>query len=126
MQTRIDVCSSVQWRFPDVEELEVYKALIEAQEKGLSAALATVIRTQGSMPRHAGSKMLVWSDGRIVGTIGGGEMENRIIRQAHLAITDGQSRVVSVELHDLAAADPCICGGTADKIIYPAGRHTHL
>jgi len=102
-----------------VDERDVYRALIEAQEKGLPAALATVIRTQGSMPRHAGSKMLVWPDGRIVGTIGGGEMESRIIHQAQSVITEGQSRVVSVELHDLASGDPGICGGTADIFIEP-------
>ncbi len=102
-----------------MDEREVYQALIEAQEKGLPAALATVIRTQGSMPRHAGSKMLVWLDGRIVGTVGGGEMENRIIREAQSVITTGQTRVVSVELHDLASGDPGICGGTADIFIEP-------
>ena len=50
-----------------MDEKDVYRALLEAQQKGEIVAMATVIRTQGSMPRHAGSKMLVYADGRIVG-----------------------------------------------------------
>ena len=48
-----------------MDEPNVLRAWLEAQEKGFTAALATVIRTQGSIPRHAGSKMLVRPNGEI-------------------------------------------------------------
>ncbi|HET7378289.1 MAG TPA: XdhC family protein, partial [Anaerolineae bacterium] len=56
----------------------IYSAILEAQSKGLATALCTVIKSSGSVPRHESSKMLVYLDGRFVGTIGGGEMESRV------------------------------------------------
>jgi xanthine dehydrogenase accessory factor len=102
-----------------MDEKDIYRALLEAQEQSLPAALATVIRTQGSMPRHAGSKMLVYADGRIVGTVGGGALEARVVKEAQAAIADGQTRIGSYTLNDLEAGDPGVCGGTADIYIEP-------
>jgi xanthine dehydrogenase accessory factor len=102
-----------------MDERVIYQALLDIQEKGLVAALATVIRTQGSMPRHAGSKMLVFLDGRIVGTIGGGAMESRVVKAAQEAMKDGQTRINTYTLNDLKEGDPGVCGGTADIFIEP-------
>ena len=46
--------------------------------QALSAALCTVVKSKGSTPRHAGSKMLVYSDGKFIGTVGGGNLEHQI------------------------------------------------
>ncbi|MCU0514405.1 MAG: XdhC family protein [Anaerolineae bacterium] len=100
---------------------EVYAALLRVHEEGTPAALATVIETAGSMPRHAGSKMLVLVDGRIVGTVGGGAMEARVIQMALAAVADGQSRVETFALNNLEDGDPGICGGTARIFIEPVG-----
>jgi xanthine dehydrogenase accessory factor len=95
------------------EAVAVYEALRKAAEEGIPSALATVIQTQGSMPRHAGSKMLVFEDGSIVGTIGGGAMESQVIAVAKEVIGTGQARTESYTLNSLEAGDPGICGGTA-------------
>ena len=58
----------------------IYSAILEAQTSGQSAALCTVIKSSGSVPRHSTSKMLVFADGRFAGTVGGGAMEQRIGR----------------------------------------------
>ncbi len=55
--------------------MDIYAAILNAQAKGTPSALCTVIRARGSVPRHAGSKMLVLADGQFVGTVGGGEMK---------------------------------------------------
>ncbi len=55
-----------------------------------------VVRSKGSTPRDTGSKMLVYPDGSIVGTVGGGEMENRVIAEALQAIQDGQAAHVGI------------------------------
>lgn len=102
-----------------MDEKEVFRALLEAREKGLPVALATVIRTQGSMPRHAGSKMVVYADGRIVGTVGGGAMEARVIQAAQQALTTGQTSLAEYRLNDLADGDPGVCGGTAEIFVEP-------
>ena len=54
---------------------DVLQALANLGIEGKSAALCTIIRTKGSTPRKAGSKMLVYDDGSFVGTIGGGSSE---------------------------------------------------
>ena len=48
---------------------EVFQAIGEALQRGEPAALVTIIRTQGSTPQRVGAKMLVFADGRSVGTI---------------------------------------------------------
>lgn len=101
------------------EDRAVFEAALAAQQDGRPAALAVVIRTQGSVPRQAGSKMLVWPDGTIVGTVGGGEMEARVIGEAQNALRDGRSRVVSYNLNDLSSGDPGVCGGTVEVFVEP-------
>ena len=98
---------------------DVYQALLAATEAGASAALATIIKTQGSIPRHAGSKMLVYADGTSVGTVGGGKMESEVIQVALAAIADGQSRIENYSLNSIEAGDPGICGGSAQIFIEP-------
>lgn len=99
----------------------VYEALMEAQERGEPVALATVVAVQGSIPRHAGSKLLVRADGSFVGTVGGGAMEARVIAEALAAMADGRTRMPSYTLNDLDAGDAGVCGGTAQIFIEPIG-----
>lgn len=97
----------------------VYEALIAAHDNGETAALATIIRVQGSVPRHTGSKLLVRADGSFVGTIGGGKMESLAITEALTVIASGESRTVSYALNDIQAGDPGVCGGTVEVFIEP-------
>lgn len=103
------------------DHLEVYAALLQVQKDGIPAVLATVIETNGSMPRHAGSKMLVYDDGTIVGTIGGGAMESLVIKEALETLKDHQSRTNTYSLNNLEDGDPGICGGTAKIFLEPLG-----
>lgn len=97
----------------------VLEAALEVQQRGERAALALVVRTQGSVPRQAGSKMLIWPDGRIVGTIGGGQMEALVIAEAQESLQDGQTRMLRYDLADLESGDPGICGGTIEIYVEP-------
>jgi xanthine/CO dehydrogenase XdhC/CoxF family maturation factor len=38
----------------------ILQELLAAQEAGEVVVLATVVKARGSVPRHAGTKMLVW------------------------------------------------------------------
>ncbi len=93
--------------------------LLDAQAKGTPVVLATVVKARGSVPRHAGSKMLVYADGQIRGTIGGGEMESRVIQEALEALADGRPQVMAYSLVDPARGDPGICGGEVEIFIEP-------
>ncbi|MFZ4827006.1 MAG: XdhC family protein [Phototrophicaceae bacterium] len=103
------------------ENLTVFSAVHQAQQTNTPIALATVVATHGSMPRHAGSKMAIYADGRIVGTVGGGAMEARVIEAGKQAILDGQARLESYTLNSLTAGDPGVCGGTAQIFVEPLG-----
>jgi len=97
----------------------IYEAILEAERSGQLAALATVIRARGSVPRHETSKMLVFADGRIVGTVGGGELENRTIEEAKQVAHEGTPRVVTHTLVDPLHGDAGVCGGEVQVFIEP-------
>jgi len=59
--------------------MDILKEIVEKREAGHTFVLATMIRTQGSAPRDVGAKMLVFPDGSISGTIGGGNFEKMVI-----------------------------------------------
>lgn len=101
------------------QDRAVFEAVLAAKGEGRPAALATVIETHGSVPREAGSKMLVWADSAIVGTVGGGEMESLVIRESQEALRDGQTRILEYTLSELESGDPGICGGTVRIFIEP-------
>ena len=93
------------------EEIEqVYAAALEAIRQGEPAAVATLVETSGSTPRRT-AKMLIYADGRIVGTVGGGGVEARVIEEAQAAIAEGRSRELEYRLVDEKRGDPGICGG---------------
>src|SRR5512134_2767576 len=97
----------------------IYSAILEVQASGQSAALCTVIKSSGSVPRHSTSKMLVFADGKFVGTVGGGGMEQRTIEEAQAVARSGQSKIVEYNLVDPQQGDPGVCGGTVEIFIEP-------
>jgi xanthine dehydrogenase accessory factor len=93
---------------------------LQALERaGTPAALCTVVRTRGSVPRHPGSRMLVLGDGSTEGTIGGGEMEGRVVGEALDVIRTGAARLVRYALVDPRAGDPGVCGGELEVFVEP-------
>jgi xanthine dehydrogenase accessory factor len=86
--------------------LNVFKRTAELEVEGTSFAMAIVVRAEGSVPRHEGSKMLIFPDGSIEGTIGGGPMENLVIREAQESIRDGRSRFLHYNFRDPDRGDP--------------------
>jgi len=105
---------------PDQMNREVFAAVADALERGEPAALVTIISTTGSTPQRVGAKMLVFADGRIVGTIGGGCYENDAFWKAREAITNRKPKVVHYELSDdFAQETGLICGGQMDVYIEP-------
>ncbi|GAB4483157.1 MAG: XdhC/CoxI family protein [Anaerolineales bacterium] len=122
-------------------EKTLFAQIDEALARGESVALCTVIESHGSVPRHTGSKMLVFEDGSFSGSIGGGELESRVLKEAGRALADGKARKLSYSLTDPARGDPGLCGGQVEvfvealfppaKIVVIGGGHvgravTHL
>ncbi len=99
--------------------MSLYQALAELEANNQAGALCTIIKSQGSTPRHTGSKMLVYPDGKITGTVGGGELENRVIRAAQAAILDGKPRHLKYSMTDPSRGDPGVCGGQVEVYVEP-------
>jgi xanthine dehydrogenase accessory factor len=99
---------------------EVFAAVAEALERGEATAMVTIISTTGSTPQRVGAKMLVFADGHIVGTIGGGCYENDAFGKARMAITNRKPQLLHYELSDdFAQETGLICGGQMDVYIEP-------
>ena len=87
-------------------------------EEGNSLVLATIIGSQGSTPRTPGTKMLVFANREITGTIGGGLLESQVIDRSVLALDQGAPAFMSFDLtHELAATMDMICGGSLDVFL---------
>jgi len=99
---------------------EVFAAVTDALERGEPAALVTIVSARGSTPQRVGAKMLVFADGRTVGTIGGGCYENDAFWKAREAIENRRPQLLHYELDDdFAQESGLICGGQMDVYIEP-------
>lgn len=94
----------------------IYKKIVEVLNAGQVAAICTVVATRGSSPLKAGAKMLVWENGRIFGTIGGGTLEKSTIEDAIRII---KKRTPELIVHDLKAQHDMCCGGSMEIYIEP-------
>ncbi len=56
--------------------------LQKIQEAKEPVALCIIVAVKGSTPRKEGAKMLVYESGKICGTIGGGNLEKKVIENA--------------------------------------------
>ena len=97
----------------------IYQVLSNLEKNNGSAALCTVIKSEGSTPRHVGSKMLVQPDGKFIGTVGGGELESRVIKAAIESIASGKSQTLEYTMADPSRGDPGVCGGTVEVFVEP-------
>ena len=97
---------------------KVLQAIKDQVKASHPAVLATIVQVSGSVPRHEGAQMLIFSDGRTVGTIGGGCGEAGVRREALIVLDDGQPRKHRVLLNsDLAADEGMVCGGVMDVFL---------
>lgn len=99
--------------------MSLLRQLAGAVDGGVAVASATVVDTSRSVPRRAGAKMLVFRDGSISGTVGGGEMEARVVVEAVAALADGRCRLLSYRLVDPVRGDPGVCGGDVQIFVEP-------
>lgn len=103
-----------------MNDIHFYKKVMSIRKEGRRAAVATIIRTKGSTPREIGAKMIIYPDGKIYGTIGGGCGEGEVIQKSFSAIEKGIPMQHQVDLTDgLFYEDGGICGGIMDVFIEP-------
>jgi xanthine dehydrogenase accessory factor len=88
--------------------------------RGEKGAVAIIIEKTGAAPRDEGARMFVTSLGKSYGTIGGGSVEARAIREAMEVITTGQHSMLDFRMDGKNVADnDMICGGNVRIFIEP-------
>ena len=99
---------------------EILKALLDEKEKDIKKVLATIVTKKGSSPREAGTKMLIFQDGRTVGTIGGGCLEADIFQRS-LRLMSQESFPLVLYHADMTGKDAeeegMVCGGMVDVLL---------
>ena len=99
--------------YPD----EFLDELLKLEEEGRDAVLCTIVRRRGSAPREVGTKMIVHTDGQMIGTIGGGCMEAAVRTRALHMLRSGetQPQICNVNMTAADAEDEgMVCGGNID------------
>ncbi len=103
-----------------MNDTAVLEAVVSARSARRAVVLATVVRTRGSVPRRAGSTMVIDPDHGLIGTIGGGCGEGDVIAIARDVLRDGTPRLVRVELMDATDSwSPAVCGGVMEVFVEP-------
>ena len=103
--------------------MNIYSEIEKVRKSGIDAALCTIIHTKGSTPRKVGAKMLVLADGTIKGTIGGGNLEKEVIKNALIQLKKNEPKLFK---HDLLHQHNMCCGGTVEIFIEPLEKMKRL
>jgi xanthine dehydrogenase accessory factor len=99
-----------------VKLVDLYAEIARMHRDGVTGVVATVVAVGGSTPRSAGAKMIVYADGRTLGTVGGGAVESEIIERARSMAGSRDPALLSFDLGpDLSMA----CGGRMDVFLEP-------
>ena len=100
---------------------QVYSAITKAQAEKRKLAVATIVTTSGSTPQRTGAKLLVFEDGQMLGTVGGGCVEADVWAEAREAINEGKARLCQFTLRDNpdvpADEEGMVCGGDMEVFI---------
>jgi xanthine dehydrogenase accessory factor len=92
---------------PVASEAEIIQEANKLIEASKAFAWVTIIAQEGSSARHLGSSMIVTSEGKVIGTVGGAIAELQLIDQAVHAIKEGKPRTVKMPLPVCAGVITC-------------------
>jgi xanthine dehydrogenase accessory factor len=92
--------------------MKVLRALLEHLDRSEPVAMATVVDVQGASPAPLGARMLIREDGRTLGTVGGGALEQRVVEDALSALRERRSQLRHYVLREEGPdAVGMLCGG---------------
>ena len=112
------------------ETQSIVEAYRRAAAENVRAALATVVRLEGSAYRRPGARMLITEDGRTTGVVSGGCLEGDVRERAARVMRTGQPMLVTYDTttdEDVVWGLGMGCNGIVDVLIEPASEHAdHL
>ncbi len=105
-----------------------YRQVLEAIESGKTAYTAVITSATGSTPQKPGAKMLIFEDRKTIGTVGGGDVERKLIEDV-VARQPQEAWTVKYILNELERGeqDPKMsCGGSVSLLVEPLANPHHL
>jgi xanthine dehydrogenase accessory factor len=100
--------------------MDIYSEICNLRRQRRRSALATIVNVSGSIPSVAAAKMLVRDDGSILGTVGGGCVENDVCKGAMDVMKDEKPRIFSFNLDQHPDDDTgLVCGGSLQVFVEP-------
>ena len=110
----------------DSVNLEVLRCAAGWIASAVPATLATVVKTWGSSPRPAGAMLVVSADGRLVGSVSGGCVEDDLLERLRAA-RPARPEIVSYGVSaDEARRFGLPCGGTLQLVLEPLHGDSRL
>lgn len=102
---------------------ELFLVLEKCIEEQQDCMLVTIVEGSGSIPRTAGAYMVVGEEGRVYGTIGGGNLEYQAILAAQKLVKEKRNHLQEYNLAAQGAASlGMVCGGHARVLFYYLGH----
>lgn len=99
---------------------EAILKLSQAIESRQAAVLATVVEVKGASPAKVGAQIVLLSDGKTTGTVGGGKLEARILEDARAALKSGLAGLHHYRLAEEGQdAIGTLCGGEVTVFVQP-------
>jgi xanthine dehydrogenase accessory factor len=110
---------------------EIYDRISHLREHGTEAVLVTVVDKEGSAPAAPGAKMLVYTDGSTVGTVGGGALERLATSKALELLEQRRPLLITYSLGEDGQVDDAeqidmACGGRASLFYDYLGYQAHI
>ncbi|MBU8933476.1 MAG: XdhC/CoxI family protein [candidate division Zixibacteria bacterium] len=108
--------------------MSIFEEMHNSKKAGLPFVLATIVRTAGPSPRLAGAKMLVFPDGTISGTIGGGTFEKLVIDDCLRLLNTGVNHELKRYAFSQMGKDATgmSCGGEGEVFMEVSSRPKRL
>jgi len=95
--------------------MDIFDEIISVKNEGIPVVLATVVEVSGSAPGTPCDKMLIKADNSIVGTIGGGAIEKKIIDEAMTLMAGAEPKLLRYNLEEVGMS----CGGAMSIFLEP-------
>ncbi|PKP31339.1 MAG: xanthine dehydrogenase [Bacteroidetes bacterium HGW-Bacteroidetes-16] len=104
------------------KEFNTWKFISEKLSRGLHCYLMVIVESNGSSPGRKGFKMAVSQDQELVGSVGGGSMEHRLVEECKMLLQQPENHVfLRKEIHHDNSASPSgmICSGNQTIAFFP-------
>ncbi len=98
---------------------ELIERIAELKSQGKTFCIVTVVDSQGATPRKAGARGIVFPDGALEGTVGGGNIELEAVDIALQVLRSKTPLLKTFQLDKLEIHSPMICGGAMTMFFEP-------